>query len=309
MKESLNEIYRYPDAAAYELTSVLAESFQLTREHFLIGNGSDQIIQMLAQAFFRPGEEILMGKPSFPRYASVARILGAIPVELPCVNGDYPLQQIAEKITSKTKAVFICNPNNPTGTALTEEELRSFMAKVPANVLVIFDEAYLEFSDIPFSGISFLSENKPVIVLRTFSKAFGLAGLRVGFAVSHPELINGLSRVRDPFNASVPALAGALAAWQDRQYLNDIVTKNRAERERLIADLSELGARVFPAHTNFIMAFFPEDGTKLGDDLLKAGIIVRPGNIFGYPDGIRITIGTREENDKLLDFLKKRYGK
>lgn len=304
MQEAITESNRYPDASAFELTTALTESFGLDKKHFLVGNGSDQIIQMLAQTFFRAGDEVLMGKPSFPRYATVARLMGAIPVEIPCSEGYYPLQQLLDGVTDKTRAIFICNPNNPTGTAYTEPELRAFVEAVPPNIIIIFDEAYLEFADSPNSGVAFLSDDRPLLVLRTFSKAYGLAGVRIGFAIGHPDLIEGLDRVRDPFNASVPALAGALAAWQDQDYINEIISKNKIERTRLNAALEQLGVSFFPSQTNFIMAFFKEPANQLSDKLLREGIIVRPGVGFGYPDGIRITIGTKEENERLLAALR-----
>lgn len=304
MQEALIESNRYPDANAYELTSALVHSFGLTEEHFMVGNGSDQIIQMLAQTFFRAGDEVLMGNPTFPRYATVTRLMGAIPIEIPCIEGYYPLQQLLNGITDKTRAIFLCNPNNPTGTVYTELELRAFVEAVPPNIIIIFDEAYHEFADSPFSGVTFLSDDRPLLILRTFSKAFGLAGIRIGFAIGHPDLIEGLNRVRDPFNASVPALAGALAAWQDQGYLNEIINKNKIERTRLNAALEQLGVSFFPSQTNFIMAFFKEPANQLCDKLLRKGIIVRPGVGFGYPEGIRITIGTKEENDRLLAALR-----
>ncbi len=303
MQQAVTEIHRYPDASAYDLVTALKAFYELPREKFLVGNGSDQLIQMVAQAFFRPGDEIMMGVPSFPRYATVTRLMGALPVEVPMVDGYYPLKEMVAGITSKTRALFVCNPNNPTGTIRTEEELRDFVASVPPDIILIFDEAYQEFADQPFSGVAFLTADRPVMVLRTFSKAFGLAGARIGYVIAHPDLIAGLNRVRDPFNASVPALAGALAAWQDREYLNRVVHKNREERTRLTDELVRLGVKVWPSQANFVMAFFDRDAARLGEELLHKGIIVRPGGPFGYSDGIRLTVGTREENDRLLAAL------
>lgn len=304
MREALNDIGRYPDGSAYVLKTALSEHFHLSGEHFMFGNGSDEIVQLIANAFFRAGDEILMGVPSFPRYETVTRLMGAVPVELPLEEGYYPLTGILKKLSPKTRAIFICNPNNPSGTVRTAAELRDFVAKVPENVLLIFDEAYLEFTQEKFSGLEFLVKGRPVIVLKTFSKAYGLAGVRVGYAISTPDFVDALNRVRPPFNVNAVAMAGAVAAFADQAYLSEVVEKNRQEREALTKNLKILGARVLPSETNFIFAFFPGQGPELAQKLLKQGVIVRPGTAFGYPDAQRITVGNHEENAKLLKALK-----
>lgn len=300
--EALPEIFRYPDSKTHNLRLNLAASFGLMENHLIFGNGSEEIIKLIAMAFFRTGDEILMGLPTFPRYSSVSKMMGAIPIEISCDNGYYPLDGILNNVTSRTRAIFLCNPNNPTGTAVGEGDLRRFMSQVPKDVLVIFDEAYYEFMDIRFSGLAFLKDH-PIIVLRTFSKAYGLAGLRIGFAAACPELIDGLERVREPFNVNILAQAAALAAWNDEKHLQKVVEQNSGERSYVTGVLAKSGVQIFPSQTNFVMAFFPEAGSKLNERLLDRGIIVRPGVAFGYPDALRITIGTREENDRMLDAL------
>lgn len=309
MHNALVEIHRYPDANAYDLKNALAESFGLTREHFLFGNGSEEIVRMIAEAFFRPGEEVLMGVPTFPLYETSARILGAIPVEIPLKDGYYPLEGMLEKISPKTRAIYICNPNNPSGTELTEEEIREFVAKVPEHIILIFDEAYFEFSKSRFSATALLDENRPILIMRTFSKAFGLAGIRIGFVIGQPELLNALNQVRDPFNVNSVAFAGALAAWKDEVYLAEIISKNAEERQYITESLEGLGAKVWPSGTNFVMAFIDYAGENLTFDLLRKGIIVRPGKAYGYPGALRISVGTREENAKMLKALAELLGK
>lgn len=304
MQEAVKDIQRYPDASAFALKSAMANSFELSPAYFLLGNGSEEIVQMVAKAFFRPGDEILMGIPSFPRYETVSRLMGAIPIEVPLEEGYYPLQGILSRITDRTRAIFICNPNNPTGTMLSEQELRDFVGRVPQHVLLIFDEAYFEFAKQPFSGRTLIQEDYPILVLRTFSKAYGLAGIRLGYAIAHPDLIDALNRVREPFNANAAALAGALAAWEDRDYLEEIVAKNERERKYLMAEFLRCGARIYPSETNFIFAFFENKGTNLNLKLLERGIIVRPGAAFGYPEALRISIGAHEENEKLITALE-----
>ncbi|MHB1652281.1 MAG: histidinol-phosphate transaminase [Desulfitobacteriaceae bacterium] len=303
MQEAMLEIGRYPDGSAHNLRLALSGRFKLSGGHFMFGNGSDEIVQLIANAFFRAGDEILMGRPSFPRYETVTRIMGATAVEVPLADGYYPLDGMLEHLSAKTRAIFVCNPNNPSGTVRTEEDLRKFVAKVPQDVLLIFDEAYHEFSEERFSGLGFLLEGRPVIVLRTFSKAYGLAGVRIGFAVSHPEFVDALERVRPPFNVNSVALAGALAALGDDEYLAKIVAENKEQRQSLTQSLEGLGAKVLPSETNFLLAFFPGHGPELAQELLHRGVIVRPGVGFGYPEAQRITIGTKGENETLLQAL------
>lgn len=305
MREAVGDIHRYPDAGGFELKTALGESYGLSSDHLLLGNGSEEIVQMIAKAFFRPGEEILMGKPSFPRYETVSRLMGAIPIEIPLEEeGYYPLQGLLSKVTEKTRAIFICNPNNPTGTVRSEQDIRAFVAQLPPHILLIFDEAYIEFSEQSFSGLAFLEESRPIIVLRTFSKAFGLAGIRLGYAITRPELADAMNRVREPFNSNTVALAGALAAWQDQSYLQEIVQKNAEERRYVTGRLLQLGARIYPTETNFIFAFFEKSSAALSRELLERGIIVRPGAAFGYPAALRVTFGTHEENEKFLQVLE-----
>ena len=304
MCQAVATIERYPDGSAFVLRAALAASLGLKPQNFLFGNGSEEIVSMVAKVFFRPGDEVLMGRPTFPLYATFARLMGAVPVELDLTpEGYYPLAAMLEHLSDKTRAVFICNPNNPSGTGLSGLEIRTFVQQVPREVILVFDEAYYEFATDQFSGLEFLAQDRPVIVLRTFSKAYGLAGIRIGFAVAHPTLVDGLNRVRTAFNVDAVAQAGALAAWQDRSYLAEIVEKNRTEREFLTAKLAALGVRMFASQTNFIMAFFGAKGAGLADALLRRGIIVRPGQAFGYPDGLRISIGTHAENEKLVAAL------
>lgn len=302
MQEALQDVSRYPDSGAYPLKNRLAESFQVSPEHIMFGSGSDQIVQIIATAFFRPGDEVLMGRPSFPRYETVTRLMGASPVELPLVEGYYPLEEMKERITDQTRAIFICNPNNPSGTVRTEKELRAFVEGIPKHILLIFDEAYFEFTQERFSGLAFLKGDRPVIVLRTFSKAYGLAGVRLGYALSEPILIAAMNRVREPFNVNSIAQAGAMAAWQDQAYLEEVVQKTIVGRTFLTQELEKLGVQVLPSETNFIFARFPVEASELNHKLLERGIIARPG--FGDPQAIRISVGTEEENEKLIEALK-----
>jgi histidinol-phosphate aminotransferase len=304
MHEAVQGVSRYPDAEAYRLKNRLAESFQVQPEQIMFGSGSDQIIQIIATAFFRPGDEILMGNPSFPRYETVTRLMGATPVEVPLVDGYYPLEDMAKRITPHTRAIFICNPNNPSGTVRGEEAIRKFVEKVPKDILLIFDEAYHEFTKERFSGSVFLTEDRPVLILRTFSKAFGLAGVRLGFAIGDPELIAAMNRVREAFNVNSVAQAGALAAWQDQEYLETVVQKTVSGREYLMRELQSLGVKIFPSETNFVMGFFPITAAQLNQQLLKRGLIVRPGAGYKDPNAIRISVGTEEENALLIKVLR-----
>jgi len=305
VKDAINhcwqDLARYPEPSGYELRQALAAKHHVPPDHFIFGNGSDEIVQMIASAFFKPGEEVLMGTPSFPRYPTVTQFIGAIPIEVPLRDGYYPLEDMAAQVSSRTKAIFICNPNNPSGTARSMVDIEKFVASIPSHILLIFDEAYFEYMDEPVSGTRFLNSDRPVIVLRTFSKAYGLASLRIGYAIAHPDLIQGLEKVRCPFNVNSLAFAAALAALEDQDYLEQVVQKTKVERAKLSHALEQLGVKVLPSQTNFIMAYFPIPASELSAKLLQRGIIVRGA---GEPHALRITVGTSEENERLLSEIK-----
>ncbi|HWJ03215.1 MAG TPA: histidinol-phosphate transaminase [Verrucomicrobiae bacterium] len=305
-KGSLERVFLYPDANAFSLKNLLAKELGIDENQLVTGNGSDEIVQMVAQAFVDPGDEVIMANPSFPRYRTVTELMGGVPVEVELHDYRHDLAAMAEKINSKTKVIFVCNPNNPTGTLVSGIELDEFMAKVPEHILVVFDEAYFEYVDDEtyVSGQKYLNQGRQVLILRTFSKAFGLAGLRIGYGFANAEIIDLLNRVRGPFNGNLVALEAACAAWQDKEYLRQMVEKNAQGLEQLREGLERLGCKVVPSATNFVLAEVGKPSQEVFQALMRQGIIVRPGHLFGYGTGLRISVGTPEQNEEFLRALE-----
>ncbi len=304
-RKVLDRVFLYPDGNAFNLKSKIAGELEIGPEQIIIGNGSDEIVQMIAQAFVDPGDEVLMAAPSFPRYKTVAELMGGIPVEVGLTDYRHDLKAMAQEISARTKVIFVCNPNNPTGTIVTGQELDEFMSLVPDGVLVVFDEAYYEYiADENFtSGLKYFRDGRPVLVLRTFSKAYGLAGLRIGFGIGTREIIDLLNRVRGPFNGNLVALEAAAAAWDDKTYLREVVAKNARGLEQLTLGLERMGCKVVPSETNFLLVETGKASQEVFKGLLSQGIIVRPGHLLGYPAALRVTVGTPEQNEEFLAAL------
>jgi len=298
----------YPDGSCLELCEVLSSKLNVSQDQLLFGAGSDQIVEMIAQAYINPGDEAIMPIPSFPRYETVTRIMDGNPIEIK-LNRDYRLDLHAYigSITPRTRILWVCNPNNPTGTIITSDEQQEFLKRVPESILVVLDEAYYEYakSDNYPDSIRLLDSYPNVIILRTFSKAYGLAGLRVGYAISSSRIISNLNKVRAPFNVNSAAQAAALAAINDDEFLNLSVVNNRAGKLYLYEAFSALGLSYIPTHANFVMINLNRDSSEVFNTLLGEGIIVRPGIPFGMPSWIRLTIGTPQENELFIKALKK----
>ena len=305
-QKALESLFLYPDANAFCLKSVLAQELDVETEQIITGNGSDQILQMVAQAFVDPGDEVIMATPSFPRYKTVTQLMGGIPIEVELVDYRHDLVEMAKRINSKTKVIFVCNPNNPTGTIVEQAKLDEFMAVVPEDVLVVFDEAYLEYvADRNFaSGQKYLQSGRQVLVLRTFSKAFGLAGLRVGYGIGTKEIVDLLNRVRETFNVNLVGIAAATAAWQDKAYLAEIVAKNAQGREQLRVGLEALGCTVISSDTNFVLVEIGKPSKDIFKALMHQGVIVRSGHLFGYASALRVSVGTPDQNEEFLTALE-----
>ncbi|GGA23146.1 histidinol-phosphate transaminase [Paenibacillus physcomitrellae] len=295
----------YPDGSAAELTQALAAHLGVNKEQIIFGCGSDEIICLIARAFFLPGDENIMADQTFSVYKSNADIEGAVSIEVPLVNGVHDLEAMLAAVTDRTKVIWVCNPNNPTGTIIPSDELNAFLARVPEHVLVVLDEAYCEYvTDETYpDGIPLISQYKNVVVLRTFSKIYGLASLRIGYGVGDASVIKLINQVREPFNTSRFAQAAALAALNDQQYIADCRKKNREGIEYLNREFDRLGLEYFPAHGNFIMVDVRTSAVEMFQSLLKLGVIIRSG--FGkYPNYIRVSVGTEEENRKFIAALE-----
>jgi len=306
-RKALEQASVYPDANASKLKKLIAADLGVEIDQLVVGNGSEEVVQGIAKAYVDPGDEVIMAEQTFPRYKTVTELMNGIAIEVPLKDYRHDLKAMAAKISPKTKALFICNPNNPSGTIVSERELDEFMASVPDSVLIVFDEAYFEYvSDKNYgSGLKYLqSGSQNVLVLRTFAKAYGLAGLRMGFGVGSAKLIDYMNRVRDPFNGNLAAQEAAAAAWQDKEYLQDILSKNAAGKLQLKSGLEQLGCTVIDSQANFLLTDLAQPSQGIFEALLRKGIIVRPGHLLGYPTFQRITVGTPEQNTEVLTALK-----
>ena len=304
---SAPELNRYPDGGAYRLRTALAELHGLRFEEVAVGAGSDGLVDGLSQIALDPGDEIVSGWPSFPSYSIDARKLGAVPKPVPLRGERYDLEAMLGAITPRTKLVYICHPNNPTGTMNTRAELDAYFDGVSDHVLTVLDQAYFEYIDDPdyADGIAeYLREGRRVVVLRTFSKIFGLAGLRVGYALAPPAVVTALGKVRRAFDITTPAQEAALASLGDAQEVGRRRLENAAQRIEVERILREHGLEpAGPAVANFLYCDLGEDSRPLFEQLLREGAIVRPTHAFGSPTAIRVTVGTAEENAFLADAL------
>ncbi|MDN5276169.1 MAG: histidinol-phosphate aminotransferase [Clostridiales bacterium] len=301
------EVSLYPDGNCTELRNALAKRFNLDPGQFLFGAGSDQILEIIAQTYINPGDTTITCWPSFSRYEAVTRIMDGRMIRVP-LKKDYSfdLEGILNSITDNTRIIWLCNPNNPTGTIITAEEQKAFLERVPKHVLVVLDEAYYEYArggDYPKS-VELLERYDNIIILRTFSKAYGLAGLRIGYAISHKEIIELLNRVRGPFNVNAAAQAAALAALDDQEFVQRSVQNNEEGKRYLYQAFEEMGLEYIPTYTNFIMVNVEKDSVEAFRALLQKGVIIRSGDIFDMDTWIRVTIGTPEQNRRFIQALK-----
>jgi histidinol-phosphate aminotransferase len=304
MARAAVELNRYPDGGAWALRSALAERHGVRLEEVAIGAGADGVIDCLSQAVLDEGDEVVLGWPSFPSYVIDAVKCGAVPVRVPLRDHRYDLDGLLDAITARTKLVFVCHPNNPTGTSNSRAEIDAFLDRVPEHVLTVLDQAYLEYIEDPEypDGIAeYFRAGRRVLVLRTFSKIYGLAGLRVGYGVGPAELVGELAKVRRAFDVAATAQAGALASLADQAEVERRRRANAEGRTRLEEILRGHGLEpAGPAVANFVYAETGGDCRVLFDQLLLQGVIIRPCTGFGAPGGIRVTVGTPEEHE-LLD--------
>jgi histidinol-phosphate aminotransferase len=307
IQRSAAELNRYPDGGAYRLRAALAERLDLRYEEVAPGAGSDGLVDCLTQATLDPGDEIICGWPSFPSYVIDARKLGAVPRTVPLRDGRYDLDAILEEIGPQTKLVYICHPNNPTGTMNTRAELDAYFDRVPEHVLTVLDQAYLEYIDDPDypDGVEeYLRAGRRVVVLRTFSKIYGLAGLRVGYGLAPAPVVTAIGKVRRAFDITTPAQEAALASLGSGDELERRRRLNAEGRTRLETILRDHGLEpVGPAVGNFLFAEVGEDSRPFFEQLLREGVIVRPTHGFGAPGAVRVTVGTADEHEFLAEAL------
>ena len=306
-KAALEHGELYPDGGCFALRQKLAAARGLAPEQFVVGNGSNEVIELLGHALLRPGDEVVMGAPAFVVYKLVTLLFGAKAVEVPLVNHRHDLDRIAAAVTPRTRLVYVCSPNNPTGTANSEAEMLAFARAMPEHVVTVFDEAYAEYVEPTPDLRPLIREGRNVVCLRTFSKIYGLASLRIGYGYAAAETATLLNRVRQPFNVNAIAQAAAIAALDDHEFTAKCVRENRAGLAQLEAGFRALGREFVPSVANFILVRVG-DGLKVFDALQRRGVIVRPVKSYGLPEWIRVTVGTREQNERLLAELKRALG-
>jgi histidinol-phosphate aminotransferase len=314
-KRALADAHRYPDGGTHLLREALAARNGVSTEEIFVGLGSSEIIDLASRVLLRPGLRGLTSYGSYAPFSVAIRASGAELVLVPQKHFAFDLKAMASAITPKTGVIYLANPNNPTGTAFRAEEFSEFLASVPDGVLVVLDEAYIHYAPSLNLGSSpeAYRKRKNLLILRTFSKVYGLAGMRIGYAIGHPELLSAMNRLKTPFNTSGTAQAGALAALDDREHVERCISTNASERKRLSEGLAKLGLRPVPSETNFIFMDVGPEAKGICDELLRLGVIVRPLAWMGFSEAIRISVGTAEENDKCLaameQILTKRAGK
>jgi histidinol-phosphate aminotransferase len=306
IQQAVEKMHRYPNGGSYDLIGRLSKRLNINRENIVLGNGSDDIIAMLAQVLLQPGDEAVLPLPSFLFYDIVIRSFGATPVGVPLKSHSTDLDGMLACINSKTRLVFVNNPHNPTGSLISRESLEAFIAALPADIVLVIDEAYIEFvrdRDCPDS-IDYLKSDKIVVGLRTFSKAYGLAGLRIGYGLMPSFLTDLLNRVRQPFNVNSLAQVGAIAALEDEDFLANTVALVYDELDFLYAGLNDLAIEYLKSQANFFLIRVAKSADEVFEGLLKQGVIVRSMTPYGYPDCIRVNVGRHHENVRLLEALE-----
>ena len=310
IQRHLQEIHRYPEDSSYDLKQALAHRLGVRVENILLGTGADEVLLLLGQLFLDPGDECLYAYPSFPVYRKSTRVMGATPVECPLQDDRIRVDDLLARVTPRTKLVFLCNPNNPTGHLIPGEEVLSFLQRLPDHVFPVIDEAYAEFVTDPRfqDGVDLFRKGHPLAAVRTFSKIYGIAGLRVGYAVVPEELNAAADNIRNSFNISVLAQAAALAALEDEEHVTRTVASTLSGRDQLFKGLQKMGLDPIPSEANFVCVGVNRSAEEVFRQLLTHGLIIRPLTAFSMPRHIRITVGTPEENHAVLKALAEVLG-
>ncbi len=299
---SLSSVNRYPDGNCFELKKAIAEKLAVKPDMVSLGNGSNELLELIARVFVsKKTDEVIFSQYAFVVYPLVTQALGATAKVSPANNYGHDLNSMLSLISKNTKLIFVANPNNPTGTLLSDDELYSFLSKVPIDIPVVLDQAYFEYLNIDDNAINWLKEFENLIITRSFSKAYGLAGLRVGYSVCSPLIADFINRVREPFNVNYTAQVAAIAALSDDDHLKDSIEVNTKGYQQLTNGFDSLKLKYIPSHANFIAVEF-NNAMSIYNNLLKEGVIVRPVEMSGY---LRISIGTTDENEHLLRALEK----
>ncbi len=306
LRKCLGELNRYPDASGHYLRERLAEIHGVKKSQIVLGNGSDEIITMVVSAFLYTGEEAVIPYPSFIRYETGVQMMDGVKRMIQLKDYHHDLDAMAEAVNEKTKLIFICNPNNPTGTMMDRRSIRDFMERIPYGPIVVFDEAYHEYVTSPDypDTLEYVEQQRPVVILRTFSKIYGLAGLRIGYGITTEEIGEILQKVRSPFNTSTPAQKAALAALDDKEFVQRSVELNEKGKKTIYACLEELGLPYCRSWTNFILFDSRRNAMDVFNALLRKGVIIRPLSILGRGTYLRVNTGLEHENERFCDALR-----
>jgi len=306
MRKSASQVNRYPDSQGFYLKKKISERLNLKPSQVCLGNGSDELIDIVIKTFVDDDENIVTADTTFVEYEIIAQVNNRCVTSVPLRYFTYDLEAMRKKVDKKTKLVFIANPNNPTGTYVTDREMEEFLKSLPAGVIVVLDEAYDAFIDVnDFPRSLKYAAEKNVIVLKTFSKAYGLAGLRIGYAIARPEIVSYMERTRQPFNTNLLAQAAAAAALDDNAFLKKTRTAVLEGKRYLYEELSRMGLAYVPSVANFILIDAGRDGVALFKEMLRFGVIVRDMKQYGLKNFIRVTIGTKKENERFIKVLRK----
>ncbi len=305
--DNVKKINRYPDGSGYYLKAKLSDRFGFPQEKIILGNGSNELIELIIRTFLTMGEEVIQAFPTFLVYEKIVRGAGGRVVSIPLRDFRINLDDIAGAVTGRTKIIFVNNPNNPTGSAISKGEMAAFLGALPGDIVVVLDEAYIEFvtdRDVA-DGLQLLTDYPRLIALRTFSKLYGLAGLRIGYGFASEDLVDYMNRVRQPFNANSLAQAAALAALDDREFVSATLRLVRDGLSYLFEGLDGLGIEYLPTQTNFFLIRVPLGARKTYELMLREGVIVRSMESYGLDEYIRINVGLPEENERFIMTLKK----
>ncbi len=307
IQSALKQLNRYPDGNGHDLIEKISERLRVTPGNIVLGNGSDEIIGMLTRAFLKPGDEVILPKPSFLIYDIMVRSAGATCVNVPLNLLSIDLEKIIDSLTSSSRMIFLCNPNNPTGTIILKKDFESFLERIPPKIIIVVDEAYIEFvkDQNCANCIDYIDSKRPLVALRTFSKAYGLAGLRIGYGVMPDDISSLINRIRLPFNANSLAQAGAVAAIDDEDFLKRTISLVHEGIDFMQDSLKRLGIRYFPTQANFFLIDVKKDADEVFEKMLGHGVIVRSMTSYGYPQYIRVNAGLHDENVMFIKALEK----
>lgn len=306
LTEHIGELEMYPDGYATSLRTALSKKLGVKGDQLIFGCGSDEVVEIISRTLLSEGTNIVTATPTFPQYRHNALIEGADTKEIPLIEGYHDLEAMVEAIDENTKILWLCSPNNPTGCHIAEEKLKETVRRVPKDVLVVVDEAYYEYMDEKSApdSVGLLNEFSNLVILRTFSKAYGLAGLRVGYGIANIDVATLFNITRGPFNTTSVAQRAATVALEDEVFLSETQNKNRENKLSFVSFCEEIGLKAYDSEANFVFVNLPVTGDSMFEYLLSKGFIVRSGEALGHPNGVRITIGEREQMEELQRLIK-----